>query len=335
MLGRPEPCRPLTRRPGSWAPIPGCRWQVQLFPTQLRLLGPAQERQIIDLNITGPVQQWTAQLDLDHQEIRIWGRAQDFFLFRLGVVNGALVLRGKRADDLNRVLVEQLTSPAACVERLQFGCHAMQDVERLNAHVLPQIVPTWFRLGMALEHQAQDPAELSLMGRWAQALQNQDRRQAAELILQLRRAGFQDLWAPQQVDHQFWGFGLPPTLSDPFHLLAAGARLLRKMILTSDEDSCTLLPLLPKELPAGRFLNAQWPGVGALHLEFTRGRPRRLVLEPHVSRSVRLVWDGDHARVRVLKEGVPIREGERQLKSGDPLEIVAGRSLHLDRFWQS
>lgn len=337
-LGRLEPCRPLTRRPGAWAPIPGSGWKVQLFPTQIRLLGPQGQRLVQDLlvqdqQVRGPVRQWTAQLDLDRHEVRIWGEANGYYCAVLKARDQAIHLTLGRQQPQVLVLVEGIESWEPTQERLQFGNHSIQDVDRWGAGLpLSHIIPTWFRLGMSLPSQQAQPQELSLLGLLAQKVEQGNRSGVGQTVLQTRQAGFHDLWAPQAVDHGFWGFGVPPTLRDDQHLLAAGARLMRDMVLKTDGDQATLLSCLPKELPAGRLLRAAWPGVGTLEIEWTRGRPRQVLLTPSQSASIRLHWQEGEARLRPLKDGVPVRAEARSLRSGESLEVVPGRAVLLDRF---
>jgi hypothetical protein len=332
-LGRIEPCRPLTRRPGAWAPLPGSDWKVQLFPTQIRLLGPQGQRLIQDLPVQGAVRTWTAQLDLDRHEIRLWGEANSYFCATLRAKEQAIHLTLGRQQLQQLILVEGVESWAPTQERLQFGNHSVQDVDKLGSNLpLSHVVPTWFRLGISLPRQQAQPQELSLLGLLAQKVEEGNRSGVGQAILQNRRAAFQDLWAPQAVDHGFWGFGIPPTLQDDQHLMSAGAWLLRDMVLKTVGFQATLLPCLPKELPAGRLLRAAWPEVGSLEIEWTRGRPRQVLLTPSHAASIQLHWQEGAARLRPLKEQVPVRSEARSLRSGEKLEVVPGRPLLLDRF---
>jgi hypothetical protein len=334
LLGRPEPCRPLTRRPGAWAAIPGTMWKVQLFPTQIRLYGPQGQRVLADLPLDHPVEEWTAQLDLDRFETRIWGKAGQPFLFRLVVCSGRILLKGRREKGPSITLTEGVEQWYPSQERLQFGNHALQNVDgAVGSASVAQIASTWFRLGLPLPASEPIEEELSLLGQWASTVRSLERHRIVDAIVQLRKAGFCDLWSPQEVDQNFWGYGLPPTMQNGWHLLASGARLLRKMALQSNDLDAFLLPSMPKELAAGRLLNAHWPGVGTLDLEWTKGSPRRLLLTPSHEETISLRWIGDEARVRPLQGGVPHRAGTALLHPGEPLQVHPGQPLLIDRFF--
>jgi hypothetical protein len=331
-LGRPEPCRPLTRRPGAWAPIPGTLWKAQLFPTQIRLEGPLGQRVVRDLPIEGAVQEWTAQLDLDRFAIRMWGKAKQPFSILLQAQAGCILWRKEGRDHHFEVLASNVEMHEPTKERIQFGEHALQDVDRLNSHSLSHAVPTWFRLGYPLQANGLTPDEPSLAGQWAASVARSDRQGVAQAIHQLRKAGFHDLWNPQSQDTGFWGFGLPPTLQPAFQLLASGARLLRDMVVQHQAQDMSLLPCLPKELPAGRWLYGEWTGVGVVHFEWTRGFPRRMLLVPTHQTAAVLRWQGTQARLSPLLDGNPQKQAALQIKSGQPFEVLPGQSVLLDRF---
>jgi hypothetical protein len=331
-LGRPEPCRPLTRRPGAWAPIPGTFWRVQLFPTQVRLEGPLGQRIVSDLPIQGPVTEWTAQLDLDRYLIRMWGKAEERFSIILQARSGKIEWLSEGRHPQSHQLANHVETFGPTQERLQFGDHSIQDIDRLQALVLSHVVPTWFRLGFPLPEQHVQPNEPSLAGQWAQSMADLDRHRTAQAIVRLRKAGFKDLWSPESQDSGFWGFGMPATTGPAHQLLAAGARLLRDMVVQHNDRELILLPCLPKELPAGRWLHGQWPNVGTVHLEWTRGFPRRLLLEPNAEGTLALRWHGSSASVSPVIDGVPHKRKAVQLLPGQPLEVVAGQPLLIDRF---
>lgn len=343
-IGRPEPCRPISRLPGVQAVIPRSRWTVQLFPTLLRLTGPHGEEVMHPLPIRGAVHEWTAQLDLECGEVRVWGRAQDYFLFRINRLPEGITLIGERAYASQHLLVPDeacgtlaVGSPSGPAveqpqseekERLQFGAHAIHDVDRLRVNpVLAQLLPAWFLLGEGWTVGDSLTEESSLLGQWTRQVAEANSDGLSELLTELWRSGFSGLWHPHARDTQFWGNALPPTQGNPWALLAAGRHLLRQMAMQWEGDKLTLLPCMPAILPAGRLLHSMGPSV-LCSLEWTKRTPRRLWVQAKESCSLQITWKGEpQARLQRLQN----RKRE-PFQQGTTLQLVKGEELLIDRF---
>ena len=325
LLGRQEPVRPLSRRPGSQAPIPGTRWSARLYPTQLHLQGPLGEAMCVPLPVTGCVQEWTAQLDLHHREIRIWGRSDHYFLFRIRAEEEGIFLIGERQCALRQLLVPAPGERNWTGAWLQFGSHAVQDVDRLRVRPsLQQLLPAWFLLGDGLLPDTPPfPEEASLLGELARSIASHHPADLERLLETLWRVGFSDLWMPQLRDAQFWGASLVPTLEDPWKLLSAVRPMLQQMFLAEDSEGLHLLPCLPACLPAGRLLHCPWSG-GLCSLEWTKGTPRRVLLQAAKDCTIQI--HGKHLTSAQIRTSHP---PDRPFHKGDVVHLTAGQELLL------
>lgn len=330
-LGKVEACRLLTRKPGTAAAIPGSLWIARLYPKLLHLEGPQGQSVVYDLPIAGVVVEWSAQVDYLRQEICIWGRANDAFRLKLSAGPEGITLQPKGTD---RIIIIPEPQPAKMPpERLQFGAHDTVIIEHWAAKPqLARLLQMWHALGCSIDSEPVAIDEVSLLGKLALAVSNQERHQLAGLFTDIWRTGFCDMWAPRKVDASFWGYTLPATQSPAYTLLCAGAALIRQLIVSSSATGLSLLPLLPKELPAGRLLHGQGEGY-SFHLEWTKGAPRRLLLQSHSDCTLQLHWPQmQQARLRNLSDKQPALQ---LIMPGETLHLTAHQSLLIDHFQKS
>jgi len=330
-LGKIEPCRMLTHQPGTAAALPGSLWLATLYPKLIRLEGPQGQSIIYDLPIAGVVSAWSAQVDFLKREISIWGRANQYFHFRLAACADGIVLDSKEHSRVILVSDQQPVRP--CQERLQFGAHDKVVIERWGTNpALQRLLQMWYALGASLDVVNDAHDESSLLGSLAQAVANRDRQSLKGLFLDTWRAGFSGMWAPRKLDASFWGYAQPATQGHEHLLLSSGSTLIRQLIVQNDADSLSLLPLLPKELPAGRLLNGQAEGY-SFQLEWTKCSPRRVLIHSHRDLSLHLHWTQmQQARLRCLQSD---KKTIARISPGEILTLKANQSILIDNFQKS
>lgn len=86
-----EKLRPFSHKPGASSLLPGSSWQFEVFPALIRIynLRTAQPHLVteININIVGPVKDFTFLLDLEKKCLCVWGESQKgYFRYYLRIL---------------------------------------------------------------------------------------------------------------------------------------------------------------------------------------------------------------------------------------------------------
>lgn len=156
---------PFSHTPGAECLVPGTNCIVQAFPTLIRLDGKE-----IPLDVKGPVRGFTLEQDLEHDRVRVFGKARDgHFCHTFGSDNKTPVF-----------------------ERLSFGVHKQLDWDLVQRRMdLSEILPLLFILGQKVPQE-----KVSHL------------YQTLEEFETLIMAGFRGILVPVERDERYLGLAL-------------------------------------------------------------------------------------------------------------------------------
>lgn len=352
-----EKYRPYSLDIGSSCLLPKSSWKVTTYPTRIEFTNliseDSEDSFVVTCSIEGPLSQFTMMQDLERQWVRVFGRgAHGFFSYRLVASAHEIILfleRGpeegitftyegtkrtlKRKEEL---IMPSTTSsfPTAFTEKMHFGCHKAQDWTLIKRRFrLDEILPIWFELGKNIpQHPKLGVGTPRLLESCASLLQQKNRQEIGKHLLDLFRAGFEGMLVPRfkDTDHQ----GLLqdndeiPKGASPLMLLGEGARLIRQLLVQQQDEKLALLPCLPVQLHAGRFVGIECDEL-ILDLEWSKKLLRRCVLHPKSDQTKSFIFQTPIKSFRV-------RKGPRDRgiihKVGSALELLANTTYTLDHF---
>ena len=317
-----EKIRPFSHTPGIRIPIPNSHFVLQAFPALFRIEGIAD----FPLHVTGPIQEFTAQLDLEKQAIWIWGVAKEgHYRFKIEMCHEGIALQidrcpkeGIRIQDKcylrkSQVLLYPIASDIEKkrVEKLFLGVHKAQDWDLVWRRMdLKEIAPALFLLGQYA------PKAQEATGAVADLLKD-----SFPLFVS---AAFSDLLVPRVYDLDYQGIASNQEGGgDPFSLLERSYRKMRGDLLQQANGVISILPHLPKEWDAGRATNLCVEELGDLDLEWSRSLIRKMMLR--AKKVGRPVFHFSNAIRRYRLNGKWIERGEE-------IQIEAARVYLFDQF---
>lgn len=311
--------KPFSHTPGASCLIPGSSLVLQAFPTLLRIGG-----QDWKMALTGPVQRFTLQQDLEHSCVYVFGKAREgYFRLRLEAQDAGVKITAEKGPVKSDFLeMETALSSKKEMERLSLGNHKAQDWDLVQKRGdLTEILPVLFFLGQKIPL---TPPQ-TLKGT-AKLLKLPEKREALEQALSaFIQAGFKGILVPRLVDDQYQGL-IPEEKvdGDPSFLLQEGAKMVRSLFFIQNERRLQLLPHLPISFHSGRLIGLQCPGIGSVDLEWSKKLLRRMEIRANTSGEVLFDLQKEIKEFRVGKK--------RKIKRGEPLLLEAGKIYHLDRF---
>ncbi len=335
----------------KWAPFSHTTWfrsliprtscLVEIFPTLLHIDEWEGKSVCKALPLTGPIHNFTVQLDAAHGRLKVFGKAQEgFFSYLLFAEEGGLFVYLEKGDlpfplkMKERLMEINRWNPHPFAERLSLGVHRKQDWELIVRRAdLREIVPFWFAIGSLVpDEQIRDENEgnYTLLDVCKRLVAKKDKIELPQAFLNLFSASFSGLFTPHLNDPRF--LGLSP-MSDkklsPLPLFKESAALLRSLFFQESEEVWHLLPVLLPEFHAGRFLHIQTSLGDSVDLEWSKKLLRRAILTPAKTRTIELQLQKGIKTYR-LRTGAKDRGQERSRSA--PLELQAGTVLYLDRF---
>lgn len=349
-----HPLRPFSHVPGGFYILPGTCLRFQIFPAKISVcdLSCSQPRELLELLLPfkGPVKDFTVQLDLEKDLIRVWGHSPEgFWRYHIKSHEHGFELISEKKPILIDVsgLCEFKTEQSANSYRFhlpQARIHAIQTLERLFIGVnkaqswdqiqhrldLAEIFPFWLHLGQKIPKQSLDGLGQGTTSFLA-SLQSKNKETLVHTFKNLFQAGFETLLSPRLDDLQYQGFELPLVKDvqlSPLVLLQEGARLIRSLFFDEKGDEVHILPCLPPEFHSGKFIHIQGH-TGIYHLEWTKKSLRRMWFESLQDQQIQWVFSPKLKSFR-LKRGLKDK-GER-VSCSAPLEFLKNKIYFLDCF---
>jgi len=333
---------PFSHTPGASCVIPGTTWEIEAFPTLLRI---GRGKIELKLMLSGPIEEFTLQQDLEKNCVWIFGKAKEgyyrlriegsdsgFNLFAEKTPPKGLVYDGtahgtlKKKDHLH-LPMEVVFVKKEIHERLSLGSHKDQDWDLVQKRCdLKEILPVLFCLGQKTPYIPPQPLKGT-----ARLLEiPTDRNQVAPAIQAFLKAAFTKILIPRLVDDQFQGLSPQESAEgNRFFLIQEGGKMVRNLFFKQEERRLKILPLLPTPLDSGRMIHMNAKGIGELDFEWSKKFLRRLILRATTSGEVIFVMPSEIKSFRVRKS---LKEKGKRQSSQDPVLVEAGKTYFLDRF---
>lgn len=345
-----ERLRPFSHLPGTSFIVPGTAYSCCVFPARIMIydhsLWPVKYLSTIHLTITGPVEKFTIEQDLERGWVRVWGQTSTGYLLYKIIPhssNGVAVLIEKAPSDIKWQVEGVPTEifnkksdtiplpPQSEFERLSLGSNKAQDWELMRRRGnLTEIFPIWHRLGQMTAVLKQKEEKNSLLSECSDLLDLDENMKILPAFKNLFLAGFSGGLAPRSEDLTYQGFHLPPTeSSNPLTILTEGSRLIRKLFVRVDDDRISILPLLPPDFHSGRLSHFNCADWGLLDLEWTKKLTRRISFEAKKSGILHFDFQKELSRFRLSSDQT---HRQQWVSCKTPIEVKAGSLYWLDRF---
>ncbi|MDX8431452.1 MAG: hypothetical protein SNF33_06615 [Candidatus Algichlamydia australiensis] len=307
--------KPFSHTPGVKASLPWSHLCVQAFPTKI-IVGDQE----LNLEVTGPVKNFTLIQDLERGEIRVFGtplegyfefiiRANEWILSRCP--KNGLKINGRVHQHADRVEIASESMPKKDLERLALGCHKEQEfVKMAKRQDMAEILPFWFFLGQQLP-KADGVHPLLTEGK----------------LEELFQVGFDDLFCPDFSDKKHLGMNVEGARGNRRVLLTEGAQQIRERFFKREGNRLTLLT--DSTFSEGRFIDLQEKGLGRVHFEWTKHKMRRFILESDLEGEVSLLLPKSLKSCRLR---FSVQERGRELLLDSPFFVQKGQKVYLDRF---
>lgn len=349
-----ERLKPYSHVPGTLCILVGSSYQIQVFPTRLRIfdLAHSEPKFLTELifELHGPVEDFTIQNDLEKGELRVWGKTPMGFIryslkahlngpglnlafekipsieinvFHDGVLKTVQAKESFSLFNLPSNMPIEFFQPVS-IERLSLGNHKAQDWELVHRRLdLTEILPVWHRLGQLTpqpiyNNEIEGTFELLKECRDGLALNQPEK--LVQSWTNLYRAGMQGILVPRLLDEQFQGLIHSQTKAavSPLGLLTESAKLIRKFFIQVRESGIEILPALPPEFHCGRLIDIPFEE-GNMSFEWSKKVIRRL--EVCMNQDSEITFHFKHVKHYRVRKNM----NEKGLR------VFSGSSIHLEK----
>ena len=342
---------PFSCIPGESVLIPGSRCKVKVYPARIEFFGITTL--IVDIEVEGPVSNFTIMQDLERRWVRVFGHFLGGFLsYRIFVQAGAIALLVERSPpegvsfhvEGNKKFLrrkEVLSLPLSsteiaemAVEKISLGSHKAQDWQRIHRRLsLEEILPLWFQIGQLYPRERwPEVGVYRLLSKCEGLLLRKEKGKIGDILLHLFQAGFSGLFSPRVHDTQYQAFcrkgeAVSPEIS-PFMVLRGGADVIRSLFFQRVGESYLILPCLPPKLHAGRMVGIRENKL-RLDIEWSKKRIRNMILRPLQDHSCAFTFPSWVKSFRLRRSQ---RDFGQQMSSHTTLSLQARCIYLLDRF---
>lgn len=314
--------RPFSHMPGITCLIPGTCAEISCFPTLLRIARKWE----YTWNVSGPVQDFTAQVDLERNCVFIFGKAQEgFFRLRIAANDSGFTVVQKKEPIHFPSDVKFFIRPKE--ERLFLGSHKAQEWEMMVRRFdLREMLPLLFAIGQKIP-----PIPTQPLTGCARLLElPKDRLQLPLALTSFLKASFTQMFIPRLTDDQHQGL-IPdePVSGNRFFLIQEGAKMIRSLFFRQDERRLSFLPQLPVPFDQGKMAQISAPGIGEIDFDWSKKLLRQMVIRADTSGEVVFEFQKEIKSYRVRMQR---QEKGYRFKSSDPLLLEKGSTYLIDRF---
>lgn len=306
--------KPFSHSPGSACIIPGTECKLEAYPTLLKI---GEEE--FPIPVTGPIDNFTLELDLEHNCVFVFGRAKEGF-YRLKISassEGFEIFVDKMPQGLlkikERIFLKKnlpFFLPTHW-ERLSLGSQKAQDWDLVwRRFDLAEILPHLYGLGQKIPTIAPE------------------NRQKIENLSLFCRAAFSKLLVPRLKDEDHLGlhYSIDPHLR-PSSLLISAKEFIRALFFQQKDSHLFLLPHLM--YPCGKMLEVQAKEIGELDIEWTKNLLRKVILRAKKGGEIFLHLQKGVSSYRLRSS---LREKGKRKKGGESFFVEAGKTYYLDKF---
>lgn len=306
--------KPFVHSFGASIPLPKTHWEVKIFPARLLFTHlPSGEVEEVLLPIVGPVDPFTVLVDLHKGRVEVFGQSQRGF-FRYFLEGGKVVF-SKGGEILLPFL--KVVEGVRFSEFLFMGVHKAPDWDLvMRRKNLAEIFPFWIALSQWIP---EEKKEYPLVGNYHLLKDPKEYRT-------LLSTGFAGILSPRLRDELYQGIlpeeAIPPAIS-PLGLLLEGGKKIRALFFEEEGDLVQILPRLPKEFHAGKYLSLKTKFGDLIDLEWSKKTIRRMAITPGKSREMSLGFSREVRSCRFL--------GSR-VSTEAPFPVQTGKKYTFDRF---
>lgn len=330
-----ERLRPFSHLPGATCVLPGSDLLVQIFPAQVCLIGV----KVIPLEIEGPVQGFTVELDLEKDRVVVHGQTpQGYMRYVIVQEDSAIEIHFEKFPTEK----EMISIPHAVKrdepsnERLSLGMHKSQDVEMIRRRSdLKEIFPLWLKIEGFLpeiETGAAKGGMFQLLEECSLKIEEKAKNEICRSFEKLYHAGLYSILAPRLVDTEHQGLVPESEVGlnvSPLRLIRDGAKLIRSLFFEEREESLSVLPCLPPEFHAGRYLSYKTASGDEVDIEWSKKLLKKLNVRSQREGELRLTLQPS---IKTFRVRFSLQDPGKVFTAGTPLQLSPGVTLLLDRF---
>lgn len=347
-----ERLKPFSHLPGTIVPIPGSQFAVKVYPTRFSIFNFETEKELGggEFNFSGPIKDFTVQLDLEKGRVRVWGDSLEgyfrysLFLFlydeitltvekcpaSVSYLSSGVQLR---QGDISQLAEElpKLTQRA----RLSLGKSKAQDWDlSRRRHDIGEALPFWFALAQwYIQKSTSDqsdnaPVVPSLFNQCEEALIQNDTLALVPAFSDLFLAGFEGILTPRAQDLDYQGFRLPViNQASPMKLLSDGVNLIQRIFIQQNANELNVLSCLPPEFTVGKLIGFPLEK-GILQLEWTKKKIRRMMLLMVEAQGMKVNFH----KIRSFRLKQSEQDRGQRMDNHSELFFEAGQPYYFDRF---
>ncbi len=316
------PLHLISHQPGSLFPFPGTSIQVRCYPTKVIIFNLSNlENHEFSIPLSGPVKQFTAELNLEESFIKIHGHYEEgYAVFFIKHEEGSLHFYQKKGplSSFSHLVPCDTYFHEEQLSQIYLGVDKTSDIQKMRMRKDPkEIIPYLYRLSSFYSHNPSSSVETHpLLKKWDETL---DKREILPLIEKIYLALFSDGFAPRLIDDEHQGI-VESFEGSPIEIFSFLYPRIRRLFISYEKGDLFLLPFVPPSFTIGRITKESFPGFTVSFL-WKGGEIKRCVIQAH--QKIEIALHAPHSK--------KFRYHGKTFSAGEKISLEKG--LHFfDRF---
>ncbi len=358
-----ERLHPFSHEIGTKFLLPKSSWTVEVFPTRLNFYDLEGKGDPFNLcfDFTGPIQGFTAELDLEQGCLSVFGMTRKGHMcYRLCAKEDGIWLTMEKIPE-EKVLCRRSFPPQECSlsqkesmivclalrsaekmasqERLSLGMHKAQDWDLARRRLdSKEIFPHWFVLAglipskdLPVENAA---GNFSLLHACRKKIEHLEKETVLQAFEHLFLSAFEGVLVPRLTDSGYQG--IVPELENtplvsPLPLLTESGRLIRSLFFQEKNSEVSLLPCLPPQFHCGRMVRMRTSHHEMIDFEWTKKTLRGVLITSASGGEMHLKLPKGIRHCRLKSGRMVTKKIAVDPEGRVVLSLEANRTFQLDR----
>ena len=354
---------PFSHENGTKFLLPNTSYSIQVFPTRLNFVDVAGQMEsfFFSLDFSGPLGDFTAELDLELGVLRVFGMTKKGYMrYIICAKKDGIWLTVEKIPEEKLILHRSFSPEPLCLskgetllisypfnhfekmkneERLSLGIHKSQEWELIRRrNDFKEIFPFWLMLSHWIPRKdgGREQGNYLLLQECRRKINQGEKETVLTAFRHLFLAAFDGVLVPRLYDSEYQGI-LPEVeqkkpFSSPLPLLTEGAELIRSMFFQEKEEKIAILPCLSSEFHSGRMIGVKSLKGLTLDFEWTKKKLRRMRIFSLYEQEFLLNLPKGIQSCRIKQNQRVIKKLMTDAEGNVRLPLGANKTIDLDRF---
>jgi hypothetical protein len=319
---------------------------VKVFPSLLIFRDINNKKEFeVELDIKGPVKDFRVIQDLKRGLLSIsFFSLDDFISFKILTSDNAAIVFEKIKSNILNIKIDntsfiasskksydlpiKIVSNLSAQEKLSFGNHKKQEIDQINQREdLLEFIP--FIYGLSQFFDIKKSFNINFFIELEKKIDSKQKDNLEEAFLNIKKAFFYDFFVPRNFDFDYQNIFFENLKNiESIYILKEYARLIRKTLISEENNLLNILPCLTKQFFCGRMINIH-QSFCDLDIEWSKKLIKKMIVKPFLDKEISFKFQ---TKIKTFRLKKSLKEKGEILKNNQKILLKKDGVYYFDRF---